>query len=251
MSLQIGFFPISVFDVLDIVVVAVIIYGIYIRIRDTRAMQLILGLGVLVLASLIASWAHLRALETLINFSKSVWLVAIVVIFAPELRRLLMMIGTVRSFSLLSRPAEQNSIDEVVTAARILSEKNFGALMVLGRETQLGSIIDTGTSLNADVTYQLLVNIFMPGSPLHDLAVIIRGDKIVAANCLLPLSQSSTLDRALGSRHRAALGITEETDAIAVVVSEETRAISIAVDGKLIQNLSPAQLRTNLISLMS
>jgi diadenylate cyclase len=161
-----------------------------------------------------------------------------------------MQIGTMPSFS-LSHRTKQNSVDEVVTAARILSEKNFGALIILSRETQLGTIIDTGTPLNSDVSYQLLVNIFMPGSPLHDLAVIIRGDKIMAANCLLPLSQSSTLDRALGSRHRAALGVSEETDAVAVVVSEETRQISITVDGKLLQNLSPAQLRTNLISLMS
>ena len=251
MTIHIGFFPVSVIDIVDIVVVAIIFYGMYLRIKDTRAMQLIFGLMVLVVFSLIASWAHLRALEALINFFKSVWLIAIVVIFAPELRRLLIQIGTVRSLSILARRPEQNSIDEVVTAARILSEKNFGAIMVLARETQLGSVIDTGTQLNAEVTYQLLINIFTPGTPLHDLAVVIRGGKIAAANCLLPLSQSSTLDRALGSRHRAALGISEETDAVAVVVSEETRAISLAVDGRLIQNLSPAQLRTNLISLMS
>ena len=112
-------------------------------------------------------------------------------------------------------------------------------------------VVDTGTQINADVGYQLLVSIFTPGTPLHDLAVVVRGDRIAAANCLLPLSESRNIDRALGSRHRAAVGITEETDAIVVVVSEETREISLAVDGKLIRNLSPAELRSNLISLLS
>ena len=214
-------------------------------------MQLIIGLLVLVVASLVASWANLQALAAFINFFKSIWLIGIVVIFAPELRRLLIQIGTWRSFGLISRETGQHSIDEVVTSARVLSEKSYGALIVLTRETQLGVIVDSGTAINAEVSYQLLLTIFTPGSPLHDLAVVIRGDRIVAANCLLPLSESRKIDRNLSSRHRAALGISEETDAIAVIISEETRAISLAVDGKLIQNLSPAELRTNLISLMS
>lgn len=251
MELKLGFFTIGIIDLIDIAVVSVIVYGIYLRIKDTRAMQLIIGLLVLVAASLIATWADLSALQELINFFRSVWLISIVVIFSPELRRLLIQIGTMRSFGLFVRHSNQSSIDEVVTAARVLSEKNYGALIVLTRDTQLGVVVDSGTAINSEVSYQLLATIFVPGSPLHDLAVIIRGDRLVAANCLLPLSQSATIDRALGSRHRAALGITEETDAVAVVVSEETRAISLAVDGKLIRNLSPAQLRTNLISLMS
>ena len=124
-------------------------------------------------------------------------------------------------------------------------------MIVFTRDTQLGIIVDSGTGVNAEVSYQLLVTIFTPGSPLHDLAVVIKGDRIAAANCLLPLSDSRKIDRMLGSRHRAALGISEETDAISIVVSEETRAITLAVDGKLMRNLSPAELRTNLISLMS
>ncbi len=251
MEFKIGFFPIDIIDLIDIAVVAILFYGFYIRIKDTRAMQLIIGLGVLVVASFVAAWAHLQALAALINFFKSIWLISIVVIFAPELRRMLIQIGTWRGIGLISRDTGQQTIDEVVTAARILSEKNFGAIMVITRETQLGVIVDSGTEINSTVSYQLLVTIFTPGSPLHDLAVVIRGDRVAAANCLLPLSQSSDIDRSLGSRHRAALGITEETDAIAVVVSEETRAITVAVDGKLIRNLSPATLRTNLISLMS
>jgi diadenylate cyclase len=251
MELKFGFFPISIIDIFDILIVSVIFYGIYLRIKDTRAMQLIIGLIVLVGASLIAAWANLQALAALIQFFKSVWLISIVVIFAPELRRLLIQIGTWRSFSLLARQTEQNSIDEVVTAARVLSEKKIGALIVITRETQLGVVVDSGTSINSEVSYQLLLTIFTPNSPLHDLAVVIRGDRIVAANCLLPLSESRKIDRNLSSRHRAALGITEETDAISVIVSEETSAISLAVEGKLIQNLSPAELRTNLISLIS
>ena len=251
MEIKIGFFPISVVDIIDIIIVSILFYGIYLRIKDTRAMQLIIGLLVLVVASLVASWANLQALAAFINFFKSIWLIGIVVIFAPELRRLLIQIGTWRSFGLISRETGQHSIDEVVTSARVLSEKSYGALIVLTRETQLGVIVDSGSAINAEVSYQLLLTIFTPGSPLHDLAVVIRGDRIVAANCLLPLSESRNIDRNLSSRHRAALGISEETDAIAVIISEETRAISLAVDGKLIQNLSPAELRTKLISLMS
>ncbi len=249
MGIRIGFFPISIIDIVDIVLVSLIFYGIYLRIRDTRAMQLIIGLFVLVAASLIAGWSNLRALEELINFFKSVWLISLVVIFAPELRRLLIQIGSWRSIGFLSSQTGKEAINEVVTSARILSEKNYGALIVMTRDTQLGVVVDSGTLLNAQVSYQLLVTIFTPTSPLHDLAVIIRNDRIAAANCLLPVSESTEIDRTLGSRHRAALGISEETDAISVVVSEETRAISLAVDGKLIRNLSPAELRTHLISL--
>lgn len=248
---KIGFLPIKFVDILDVAIVSFIFYALYLRIRDTRAMQLIFGLMVLLAAKFISDWTQLNALNALLNFFGSVWLVAIVVIFAPELRHILSKIGQLHSLNVFYRPAGNNVLDEVVTAARLLSEKNFGALMVMTRDTQFGMVVDTGTMLNSTVTYQLLVTIFTPGSPLHDLAVVISGENIIAANCLLPLSDSQDLDRSLGSRHRAAVGITEETDAVVVVVSEETREISIAVDGKLIRNLSPAELRNNLISLMS
>ena len=249
--ITIGFFPIKLIDIVDIALVSLIFYAVYLRIKDTRAMQLIIGLMILLIASFISDWAQLRTLNQILKFFGSVWLIGIVVIFAPELRRLLIEIGQWRAVSIFYRPTGQKVLDEVVTAARLLSEKNYGALIVLTRDTQLGVVVDTGKILNAEVSYQLLVNIFTPGSPLHDLAVVIRGDRISAANCLLPLSESRSIDRALGSRHRAALGITEETDAVVVVVSEETRQITIALDGKLIRNLSPAELRSNLISLMS
>ncbi len=246
-----GFLPIRLLDVLDVVFVATIFYLGYLRIKDTRAMQLIFGLLALLVAAIFASWLKLNALNAVINFFSSVWLVGIVVIFAPELRRLLIYIGEWRSLSLFYRPTEHQPIEEIVTAARILSEKQYGALMVVTRDAQLGTVVDTGTLLNSEVSYQLLTTIFIPGTPLHDLAVVIRGNKIVAANCLLPLSDSRAIDRSLGSRHRAALGITEESDAVVVVVSEETRQISLAIDGKLIRNLSPAELRNNLYSMLN
>ncbi|MFC1508992.1 diadenylate cyclase CdaA [Candidatus Omnitrophota bacterium] len=248
---KIGFIPVNIVDILDVALVSFIIYALYLRIKDTRAMQLIFGLLVLLAAAYISEWAQLNALNKLLNFFGSVWLIAIVVIFAPEIRHILSKIGQLHSLTVFYRTNVSNVIDEVVTAARILSEKNFGALMVLTRDTQLGLVVDTGTLLNSSVTYQLLVTIFTPGSPLHDLAVVIGEERIIAANCLLPVSHSLEIDRSLGSRHRAAVGITEETDTVVVVVSEETREISIAVDGKLIKNLSPALLRNNLISLMS
>jgi diadenylate cyclase len=214
-------------------------------------MQLIFGLLVLLIATLISGWAHLNALNTLLNFFGSIWLIALVVIFAPEIRHILSKIGQLHSLAYLYRPTGPSTIDEVVTAARLLSEKNYGALMVVTRDTQLGTIVDTGTVLNAKISYQLIVTIFTHNTPLHDLAVVISGDNIVAANCLLPLSDSQDLDRSFGSRHRAAAGITEETDAVVVVVSEETREISVAVDGRIIRNISPAELRNNLISLLA
>ncbi len=248
--IKIGFLPVTLVDFIDVAIVALIFYSLYVRFKDTRAMQLVTGLFILLAASIFAGWAQLRALNALISFFSSVWLVGIVVIFAPELRRLLIQIGRWRIMGIFIHNQEQRSVDEVVTAARRLAEKNFGALMVMTRNTQLGSIVDTGTQLNAEVSHQLLVTIFTPNTPLHDLAVVIRSDRITAANCLLPLSESPEIDRSLGSRHRAALGISEETDALVIVVSEETRAISIAVDGRLIRNLSPAELRSNLISML-
>ncbi|MFA6471850.1 MAG: diadenylate cyclase CdaA [Candidatus Latescibacterota bacterium] len=247
---KIDFFPIRLLDILDVAIVSIVFYILFQRIKDTRAKQLIIGLLILIGASYIAAWAHLKALNTLISFFSGAWLVGIVVIFAPELRHFLMHLGQWRGLGLFDRPVEQQSVEEVVTAAKMLSEKQFGALMVIARENQLGSVIDTGTLINARVSYQLLATIFTPNSPLHDLSVVIRGNQLAAANCLLPLSDSRTLDRALGSRHRAAVGITEETDAIVVVISEETRQISIAIDGRLMANLSPSELRNNLYSLL-
>ncbi|MFC1692988.1 diadenylate cyclase CdaA [Candidatus Latescibacterota bacterium] len=248
---KIVFLPVDLLDIVDIAIVALIFYVVYLRIKDTRAMQLITGLLIILVVSLVAGWARLKALNALFLFFSSVWLIGIVVIFAPEFRRLLIHMRPWSGMGLFQRQQEKKSIEEVVTAARRLSENQYGALIVMTRNTQLGVVVDTGTQLNSEVSHQLLVTIFTPGTPLHDLAVVIRSDRIAAANCLLPLSETRDIDRALGSRHRAALGITEETDAIVVVVSEETRAISLAVDGKLIRNLSPAELRNNLIPLLS
>jgi diadenylate cyclase len=247
---KIGFFPIRLLDILDVTVVSIFFYIVYQRIKDTRAKQLIIGLLILIGASFLASLAHLKALNALISFFSGAWLIGIVVIFAPELRHFLIHIGQWKGMGLFERPKEQKAVEEIVTAARMLSEKQFGALIVIARDNQLGSVTETGTPLNSQVSYQLLTTIFTPNTPLHDLAVVIRGDRLAAANCLLPLSDSQTIDRALGSRHRAALGVTEETDAIVVVVSEETRQISLAIDGRLIRNLSPAELRNNLLSLL-
>jgi diadenylate cyclase len=248
---KIGFIPIRLIDILDVTIVSAIFYFAYTRIKDTRAMQVVYGLLILLAAALFAAWLKLNALNAVINFFSSVWLVGIVIIFAPELRRLLLQIGQFRTFNIFYRPAENRYIDDIVTASRILSEKQMGAIMVITRDSQLGAIIDTGTVLNSEISYELLASIFIPGAPLHDLAVVISGDRIMAANCLLPLSESRDIDRSLGSRHRAALGVTEESDAVAVVISEETRQISLAVDGRLIRNLSPADLRNNLISLLT
>jgi diadenylate cyclase len=247
---KIGFFPIRLLDILDVAIVSIVFYVLYQRIKDTRAKQLIIGLLILTGASYLAGLAHLKALNALFNFFSGAWLIGIVVVFAPELRHFLMHLGQWKGLGLFDRPSEHQAVEEIVNAAKMLSDKQFGALIVIARENALGSVVDTGTTINARVSYQLLATIFTPTTPLHDLAVVIRGDQLTAANCLLPLSDSNAIDRALGSRHRAAVGITEETDAVAVVISEETRQISMAIDGRLISNISPSELRSNLLSLL-
>jgi len=234
-------------DVVDILVVSFIIYhGIRI-VRGTRASRMLFGLFLLVFLSLVSKWLELKTLMWLFQNFWQVGVLIIVILFQPELRKGLADVGT---FSLGPTFKETLIVDAVVGACEYLSKKKMGALIVFEREMGLKNFIESGVLLDAVVSEELLITIFLPYSPLHDGAVIIRRDRIVAAACLLPLSTDPMISRALGTRHRAAIGLTEETDAVAVVVSEETGIISLAVEGKLKRELSPEELKTILTELL-
>lgn len=228
---------------LDILLVALIFYGLFYFIQGTRAVQLLRGiLLVVLLASLASNLFHLTAFSWLILKSIPALLVAIPVIFQPELRRALERLG--RPGTLLSRrdTSATQIINSIARAAGELSEKRFGALIVLEGATGLQDFVDTGVVLDAQLSKDLLVSIFFKNAALHDGAVIVRDDRITAASCMLPLTESASLDRDLGTRHRAAIGVTEGTDAIAVVVSEETGDIAVARNGRLVRRLDEAEL---------
>jgi diadenylate cyclase len=238
-------------DALDILIVAVAIYQIILALRGTRAFQMLVGLALLYAAS----WASLRIGLVTVTWALSnllaVWLLLVIILFQPELRRALASMG--RRGSLLSalwRYREAHMIDEVVRAVTALAAKKVGAIIVLERDSHLAEIVDSGTPVDAVVSRRLLESIFYPYSPLHDGAVILNQDRIVAASCFLPLSINPDLPRDLGTRHRAAVGVTEESDAIALVVSEETGTVSLVVGGAISRHLDGGGIRQRLIQLM-
>ena len=233
-------------DAIDVLLVACIFFAFLQLIRGTQAIQLLRGVVIfVVLAVLLSSVLRLTAFSWLISNAIPALLVAIPVIFQPELRRALERLG--RAGGLMDRPtreaAANRAITQVARACRMLAEQHQGALMVLERNTGLEAYAETGVVVKAQVSSELLLTIFFPSTALHDGAVIIREDQIIAAATVLPLSNSRLADRYLGTRHRAALGISEQTDAIAVVVSEETGTISVAHNGRMVRHLDETRLR--------
>jgi diadenylate cyclase len=239
-----------ILDVLDVFLVAFLFYRLLVLVRGTRAAQMFVGLLVLVVISILARWFNLVAVDFLATSLRTIWLITFVILFQPELRHMLSQFGRTRYLRSLFRVQEYGTLGEVVRAAEELSERHHGGLIVLERIEGLRNFVETGTRLDAKVTAELLVTLFSPGSPLHDGAIIIRADQVVAAGCILPLSQNPRLSPALGTRHRAAVGITEESDAIAVVVSEHTQAISVAFRGVLRERLDEGELRSELARIM-
>jgi len=222
-------------DALDILLVAALIYRVLTLFRGTRAVQITIGLGVLAGAAMGARALELTSLGWLLDHFWSFWVVALIVVFQPELRRALAWIGQGRVLQRLIGDAAQGArvANEVVRATESLASRRIGALIVLERATGLRQYAELGVALDALVSADLLMSVFLPYSPLHDGAVFIQGDRVVAAGCFLPLSRNTQIGRALGTRHRAALGIAEETDAIALVASEETGRLSLAVAGRI------------------
>ncbi|MDO8683078.1 MAG: diadenylate cyclase CdaA [Armatimonadota bacterium] len=237
-------------SIVDILVVALVIYKLIMLAKRSRAWQILWGLGFFLILGFISDWLQLHTLSFLLVSSLNILPVAIVILFYPELRHALEEIGRVvgwgRSFSSLAQKDVSDIVREVVRAAARMSEQKIGALIVLERETSLDEITATGTPVDAVVTNDLLCTIFHPGSPLHDGAVIIRGNRVVAAGCTLPLSDSVHIGTMIHTRHKAALGVTEESDAAVVVVSEETGTISMSSEGKLHRGMNEDSLTKSL-----
>jgi diadenylate cyclase len=239
-------------DVLDIAIVAVLIYELLLLIRGTRAVQMALSGAFLIGLFFVSRWLELETVNWVIRNLAGYVVFAIIVLFQADIRRALAHFGRAPLFRYFERARSTNeTIEELVVAAANLAAKRIGAIIVLERQIGLRNYIEGGIPLDAHVTYDLLASIFQPGSPLHDGAAIIQGDRVAAAACFLPLSVNPRLSRELGTRHRAALGLTEENDAIVIVISEETGSISLVKDGELQRGVSPDALRTELKTLVS
>ncbi len=238
MNIDLGIFTsFGVTDVLDILIVAFVFYKFLMLVKETRAEQLIKGMIILLVALKLSEVANLVMIHFILQQTMTLGVLALLIVFQPELRRALEYIGRskllAKSLAELLNEDMEERYDEIVNAVTVLSRNRIGVLLVMEKNTGLGDIIDTGILIDGKITSNLIQNIFFPNSPLHDGAVVIRKDRIVSAGCILPLSDSVNLSKDLGTRHRAALGMVENTDALVIIVSEETGAISLAKDGKL------------------
>lgn len=237
-------------DVLDILIVAFVVYQLLQLIRGTHAVQVALGGAVLVLLFWASQWLDLQAVNWLMRTFLPYAVFGILVIFQPEIRKVLAHLGKTPLSGVFGAGRAEDVLDEIVLATTSLASKKVGAILVLEREMGLKSYIETGIALDAQITYDLLINVFTPGTPLHDGAVVVQGNRVAAAACFLPLTVNPELSRTLGSRHRAAIGITEDTDAVALVVSEETGTISMVVGGRIRRGLDATALRQALYESM-
>jgi len=235
------FLNIRIRDIFDILIVAIAFYKLFMLIRETRAEQLTKGIFVLFSLTKVSEWLEFYTLNWILETMMTVGVIAILIVFQPELRRALEYIGRSRFFtkSFLEIKGEslKEIFSEIVDAVASLSRQKIGALIVIERETGLNEVAETGTKIEGKVSSDLLINIFIPNTPLHDGAVIIKDDVVKAAGCFLPLTDNTSLSKDLGTRHRAALGISERSDCLAIVVSEETGSISIAENGSLARYL--------------
>jgi len=238
-----------ILDVVDVLLVAVLFYRLLVLVRGTRAAQMFIGLVVIVVVSFFARWFHLVTVDYIATSLRTVWLITFVILFQPELRHVLSEFGRTRYFRSLLRVNEYGTIGEVVRAAEELAERRHGGLIVIERNQGLRNFVETGTRVDARVSAELLVTLFSPGSPLHDGAVIVREDTVIAASCILPLSANPRTPVTLGTRHRAGLGLSEETDSAVIIVSEQSGAISMAFRGRMLQNLGEGELRSELANI--
>jgi diadenylate cyclase len=243
--------PMDWWDIVDIVVVSVLVYEILKMIRGTRAVQMAIGVMVFVAIFFASRWSNLTTVNWLVRNLISYVVVAVIVLFQSDIRRALAHIGRAPFFRYLAKAeSREESIEELVVAVGMLATQRVGAIIAIERQIGLRSYAEGGIPLDAVLTYDLLLSIFQVKSPLHDGAVIIQEDRIAAAACFLPLTVNPKLGKELGSRHRAAIGLTEENDAVALVVSEETGSISVVVDGQIERGLTTDALRTRLRSLL-
>lgn len=249
---KVGFLTVTLIDIIDIAIVSFIFYKLYSLLKGTIAVQIFLGLIIIFVLSFIAQLINLRTLSWLLNLVTGIWVIAFIILFQPEIRRLLVFVAR-NPFVKLFFKGEFPEVASIITdAAFELSQLQHGAIIVIIKTGGIRGFVETGEEMNAKVSKDLLKSIFYPRSPLHDGAVIIKNDIIEAARCTLPLSTTTVVDgEALGMRHRAGLGISEQADVISIIVSEETGGISVAEDGKLIKGLSKEALRQRLIKAIS
>jgi diadenylate cyclase len=242
--------PVSLTAIVDILLVAAVIYQFLAVIKGTRAAPMLIAVAFLGVAIWVAQVANFRTFNWMVGTLLPYAIFALIVVFALEIRQSLAKLGRKLTFSRLSPASASEAYDDIVLAANLFSQNQTGSLVVIEREIGLRTYIESGVPLDARLSYDLLATIFRPSAPLHDGAVIVQKDRIAAAACFLPLSMNPTLSMQLGTRHRAGIGITEETDAIAVIVSEETGAICLAVSGNIERDLTVERLRARLSELL-
>ena len=235
--------------IIDLAIVGFILYKLVKLLKGTRAIQLVKGIIILVFATAVSEFLSLNILHYLLNSIMTYGVLVVIVVFQPELRKALEQVGNTNLKKILEfddAQEEPSCVDAVVDAIAEMGRDKIGALVVFEGEVSLENLVQTGVAMDSKTSRELLINIFIPDTPLHDGAVIIRNNKIIAASCILPLTANTDLDRVFGTRHRAAIGVTENSDAIAVVASEETGSLSIAIGGKIIRDISEEQLRKEL-----
>lgn len=230
-------------DVLDILIVTVIIYRILLIIKGTRAAQMLIGIGVLFIALLFSKYLGLYTIDWIIQSLWAQIVLALIILFQPEIRKTLAQMGEARFLPSFTSVEELRYLEEIVKGTVALANRKIGALIVIEKETSLDDITEMGTKLDARVSRELLLSIFHPSSPIHDGAIVIRGNRVVAAGCFLPLTLSMDISKAFGTRHRAGLGLTEETDAVVIIVSEETGSITTAIGDDMEKNVDIGDLR--------
>ncbi len=249
---KIGFISISLLDLLDVAIVAAITLWVYKALKDTIAVQILFGLIILTILSFTTEAINLKSMNWILKTIKDIWLLAFIILFQPELRRLLLRITRSQLFTIFTKSKINEALSEVVSAAVELSEKHIGALIVFTRSQNVQMTIETGIPMQAIVSKELIISIFNTKSPLHDGAVIIDEDTIISARCVLPLSNITKYEgRNLGTRHRAGLGLSEQIDVVVLIVSEETGSISVAESGQLILNIQKDRLNLVLNDFLS
>ncbi|MBI4513870.1 MAG: TIGR00159 family protein [Gemmatimonadetes bacterium] len=248
---RLGFLKPGLTDLIQILIVTYALYRVLLLLRSTRALQVLLGLFLVAIVYGVARLLDFTLITTLLSAIFTYGVFAAIVVFQPELRNALARLGQSRVWRFLGRLERNEVAEEIAAAAERLSRQKIGAIIAIERELGLEEYVDTGTRIEAKVSAELLATLFTPYSPLHDGAVIVRRGMIVAAGCILPLTQFPVADKTLGTRHRAAIGLSEETDAFVVVVSEETGAISVAERGRLERNVTPERLGEMLIGARS
>lgn len=238
-------------DLLDIVIVSIIFYRILLIIKGTKAAKMLAGLGILLLASFFSGYLQFYTMDWLIQSFWAQIVIVLIVLFQPEIRRALAQMGESSFLQGFTSAEELKSLEEIVRASIALANRKIGALIVIERDVSLKDYIEIGASLDAKVSKELLLSIFHPTSPIHDGAVVIRGNRVVAGGCFLPITIGADVSKTLGTRHRAGIGITEETDAVAIIASEETGDISVAIHGKLETHIDMGTLRAMLTDLFT